>query len=143
MLPDNIQTIPKYSDSIRNKYIINRYNREFVGGDSVWVNYTPHGSGKRASFGTEIEKSKIINAFPNPVNNNLYVEVESSNNNTYCLSLMEISGKFIKNLWTGSIIRGKSTVLINLEHNVPGVYFIMLKDYKSNIQIDNYKITIN
>lgn len=86
-----------------------------------------------------IQSSFLIKNYPNPFNNSTIIEYEIQNDGNINLTLYNILGERIKDLFYGYIGKGKFKIYLNGNNLASGIYYVVLK---SNEQIVNHKIIL-
>jgi hypothetical protein len=71
----------------------------------------------------EYKAQSILNAFPNPATGEFTIATEKYKDQPFDLIVYSSEGSVIKQI-TGN---GLDLIMINLEHEQPGIYFIVLK----------------
>lgn len=70
-----------------------------------------------------------LTVFPNPVKNKLWVEMDLPRNETVHLSIKDIAGRLIGNLYEEDLPEGKQTIPLELNSIIPehGIYLLEIK----------------
>ena len=70
-----------------------------------------------------------INAYPNPVTNNLTVDFELVTGGSFEFTLTDITGKTVKTITAYNFEPGRKSIAVNMTDITPGIYFL---NYGSN-----------
>lgn len=106
-----------------------------VSTDSIYYVCTPHASvgmkGKIvvlsntvSTFDVQDNSENKLKAFPNPVRDILSLNFYVSENTKVNIDLLDITGRTIKQLFTGEYLSGNNTETINMHDLNPGYYFV-------------------
>lgn len=68
-----------------------------------------------------------INVYPNPVNGDATIEFSLYNNSDVSVSLFDVLGKNIMNVFEGSLPTGSNKVNLNANNLVKGIYFVKIE----------------
>jgi hypothetical protein len=85
------------------------------------------------------KNSNIVSAFPNPFNNNLFLNINNSNYSSFIIEVFDIYGQVTKSIQTYSNI----IVQIDFSFYNDGVYFINVKDLNSSVSQTIKVVKIN
>lgn len=88
-----------------------------------------------------IKEDTKLNVFPNPVVETFNVEFTLHENTNLIISIIDISGKVIKELFNGAGLQGNNYFSFNKANLSNGTYFLVIKDNKNVLM--NEKIIIS
>jgi hypothetical protein len=76
------------------------------------------------------------NVFPNPIDNNLTVEIDCSESRNYTMVLTDIEGKVIKHLTKNKILKaGKHELPFDVADIAPGMYLLQVNTQHNELKV--------
>ena len=87
-----------------------------------------------------INKYDIINTYPNPFNANINIEVNLEENNYLNITIIDVNGNEIEDIFKGYQLKGKYYYYWNAKNYPTGIYFVNIN--KGNKHVLMQKITL-
>lgn len=82
------------------------------------------------SVGDELEESKLIDVYPNPVSDMLYINLNAFDEKEVSLRIIDIQGKVVKN---NNLPGGQTVFQVNCNNFPSGIYFVELLDESGDL----------
>ena len=80
-----------------------------------------------------INSLKLINLYPNPANDKLFIDILSPTKNTITTTITNITGEQLKSYKTFSVNKGLNNITIDIKALSPGIYILKLNTEKEQI----------
>ncbi len=103
----------------------------FASGNDIWK-YSNSTTGIYYPL-TGITHSASINTLPNPVNNNLFIDLALQKSTRTLLVLLDASGRRIKVIDNSIKTKGDYRYQLNVEEIPAGIYYVVLKTYEDDL----------
>ena len=103
----------------------------FASGSDIWK-YSNSTTGIYYPL-TRITHSASINTLPNPVNNNLFINLTLQKSTRTLLVLLDASGRKIKVIDNSIKTKGDYRYQLNVEEIPAGIYYVVLKTYEDDL----------
>ena len=85
-----------------------------------------------------IEPLSRVNIFPNPSVGDVNILISNIKNKNICVTLLDILGQEVKNLYQGEVIQDNLQIETNLNSLDKGVYFINVCEGNTVLNIDKF-----
>ncbi|MCE1189285.1 MAG: T9SS type A sorting domain-containing protein [Ignavibacteria bacterium] len=106
----------------------NRKTFWFCGSKGGLLRYTDTTSGSSTVHEEKMSKKQILmNAYPNPFNGNITIEVQTPNENLAELKIYNILGEQVLSVSKKELFAGRNTLQLNFEFLPTGIYIVNLK----------------
>jgi hypothetical protein len=105
-----------------------------------WDTWIAEVYGNSNSIGETSQEPKSMHLFPNPAKDRFTLEFTLNAPQSVSISILDIHGQVVKELYTGQGQKGKNNFSFNQENLKPGTYFIILK--ANDTIIKNEKLVV-
>ena len=103
----------------------------FATGDKIW-RYAPIGTGITPII-CQVDRYASINCYPNPVNENLTINISLSKSTHSLIILFDKHGKEIKLIENTDKSKGDYKYNLTTTNLIPGIYYIVLKTHEDKV----------
>lgn len=115
-------------------------NGMYANSSNVWNTWIAEIKGSGTTGLNSFKSGTAARVYPNPVVNNFTIEFSLAENTNLIITVTDITGKVVKELYNGRAASGDNVFTFNKANLYPGTYFLNIRSGNQNIR--NEKITI-